>query len=310
MTLQFFIVMIASAINDRLQRRVVCRSRPRDRSVIRPLPRPTRPASLYTAYGPISHSGHGSSRLPCARPLLWSYVPPDYLAETQGATLLSTVCRLASIALVLFVSTNLYAAEPPTEETKVHVRKATAAYNLGKYAEAAKDYEAAYEQTLDSNLLFNVAQSYRMAGEREKAITAYRSFLRSAPKSEQRGLAESKIRELEGQRASTPTPAASPVTPPVAPAAPPTLPPTQGAGADKSGGPAHAGASASGVAQPDRPNPLLTVPAQTTEPPSPFYKRWPFWTALGVAVAGGATLGIVLATRGHDLTMPNNTKEY
>ncbi len=53
-------------------------------------------------------------------------------------------------------------------------------------------------------MLFNIAQSYRLAGESEKAITAYRSFIRSAPKSDQRGLAEAKVRELEQQRAARP----------------------------------------------------------------------------------------------------------
>lgn len=102
-----------------------------------------------------------------------------------------------SVALILILVSNALAAEPASEETKAHVRKGTAAYNLGKYAESAKEYEAAYEQTLDANMLFNIAQAYRLAGERDKAITAYRSFIRSAPKSEQRGLAEAKIRELE-----------------------------------------------------------------------------------------------------------------
>ena len=44
------------------------------------------------------------------------------------------------------------------------MRKATAAYNLGRYTEAAKEYETAYEKTLDPNMLFNVGQAWRLAG--------------------------------------------------------------------------------------------------------------------------------------------------
>lgn len=89
--------------------------------------------------------------------------------------------RFAPFTLLFFLSANVWAANPPTEEVKARVRKATGEYNLGKYLEAAQDYEAAYLQTLDANLLFNVAQAYRLAGETDKAITAYRSFLRSDP---------------------------------------------------------------------------------------------------------------------------------
>jgi hypothetical protein len=47
------------------------------------------------------------------------------------------------------------------------------------------------------------------------------------------------------------------------------------------------------------------MPGPGAEPdkPSPFYKRWPFWTGVGAVVAGGIVLGVVLSHRGNDLTM-------
>src|ERR1700690_4301321 len=99
-------------------------------------------------------------------------------------TVLGIVRALVVALALLVVVPGIRAAAPPKDVATAHVRKATAAYNLGKYADAAKEYEAAYEQTLDPNLLFNIAQAYRLAGDREKAITAYRSFIRSAPQSE------------------------------------------------------------------------------------------------------------------------------
>ena len=71
----------------------------------------------------------------------------------------------ASFTLMFFLSANVWAGNPPNDEVKAQVRKATGEYNLGQYLEAARDYEAAYLQTLDPNLLFNVAQAYRLAGE-------------------------------------------------------------------------------------------------------------------------------------------------
>ena len=191
------------------------------------------------------------------------------------------------------------AADQGKEQAKVHVRKATAAYNLGKYADAAKEYEAAYEQTLDPNLLFNVGQAYRLAGDRDKAIMAYRSFIRSAPDSERRALAETKIHELEQQRptaapaagppAGAPSPASAPpvaTPPPPTPIEPPPLPPSTGPAAGGLGAPL-----------------VAPEPAQ----PSPFYKRWPFWTGVGVVVAGGVVLGVVLSRHGNDVTLPGST---
>jgi tetratricopeptide (TPR) repeat protein len=217
-------------------------------------------------------------------------------------------CSLA-LVLSLFLASSVWAADSTTDEAKVHVRRATAAYNLGRYAEAAKEYEVAYEQTLDANLLFNVAQSHRLAGERESAITAYRSFIRSAPKSEQRGLAEDKVRELESLR-SAPSPAGS-KSETTASATGVQSPPATTASVSAAPEPRPTVDSASAVALSIQPSSTLISkePVQA----SPFYARWPFWTAVGVAVAGGVVLGLVLTRRGNDLNLGSpslGTKDY
>ncbi len=209
---------------------------------------------------------------------------------------------------MLVLAGSARAEQPSNEDPRVHVRKATVAYNLGKYAEAAKEYEAAYELTLDPNMLFNIAQSYRMAGESEKAITAYRSFIRSAPKSDQRGLAESKLRELEQQRAARPpaavAPAPAPTPPPTVPAASSPVVPPAPVPVVPPGAPAEHSAAA--VAEPAPAKVLVSTPVPEPAPAaeSHFYTRWPFWTAVGVVVVGGVALGVVLASRGGGLSMP------
>jgi hypothetical protein len=49
--------------------------------------------------------------------------------------------------------------------------------------------------------------------------------------------------------------------------------------------------------------PTAPEPAQ----PPAFYKRWPFWTAVGAVVVGGVVLGIVLSRHSKDVTLPGST---
>ena len=217
---------------------------------------------------------------------------------------------VAAFTLLFFFSANV-AANPASDEVKARVRKATAEYNLGQYLEAAKDYEASYLETLDANLLFNVAQAYRLAGETDKAITAYRSYLRSNPAAGQRALAESKLRELEEKRGVPASPAS--VAVPVAPAASPT---PAVAPAPAPVAPAASSLPASAAVAPSQsPESNVLVSAPPSEPPSAdaFYKRWPFWVVTGVVVAGAAVAAVLLSNRGDDLKMPGatlGTKEF
>jgi tetratricopeptide (TPR) repeat protein len=207
----------------------------------------------------------------------------------------------SSFGLFFLLSANVWAADPPSDEVKAQVRKATGEYNLGQYIEAARDYEAAYLQTLDPNLLFNVAQAYRLGGDGEKAITAYRSFLRSGPRGEQRALAEAKLRELEEKRAAAP---AAPIVPtaPVAAPAPAVTPPAPTPAVPTASAPVPASS-----ASVEQSNVLVSPPATEPPPSAPFYKRWPFWVATGVVVAGGVTAAIVLGSRGSNLDMSGAT---
>lgn len=223
-----------------------------------------------------------------------------------------TVRSLIVVFLSLLMVPGVRAAEQPSDVATAHVRKATAAYNLGKYDDAAKEYEAAYEQTLDPNLLFNLGQTCRLAGNREKALTAYRSFIRSAPDSPQRPLAESKIRELERQRsapppAPAPMPAAEPAAPAAVPAATPALPAAAPVVLPSTETPSLPSAPAPAPSATEAPGGLVAAPIAPEPAPSPpFYKGWPFWTAVGAVVAGAVVLTVVLTRPSNNLNM--NTK--
>src|SRR5438876_12391154 len=77
------------------------------------------------------------------------------------------------------------------EEARAYVEKATAEYALNKYAAAAENFEKAFELKPDPALLYNAAQSYRLAGKTERALALYESFLRVYPKEKKRAEIES-----------------------------------------------------------------------------------------------------------------------
>ena len=59
--------------------------------------------------------------------------------------------------------------------------EAMAAFGLGHYAAAAEKYEAAFSLRPDPALLYNAAQSYRLAGNKPRALELYRNCLRLYP---------------------------------------------------------------------------------------------------------------------------------
>jgi tetratricopeptide (TPR) repeat protein len=74
-------------------------------------------------------------------------------------------------------------ADAPNKENKKRARelytKGVTEYNLGHYAEAAAAYEEAYRLMSDAAFLYNAAQSYRLAGNRERAVDLYMGYLRT-----------------------------------------------------------------------------------------------------------------------------------
>ena len=73
------------------------------------------------------------------------------------------------------------AAAEDIQVARKHYRRASTLYDLRRYREAAKEYEAAYEAKDDPSLLFNIGQSYRLANEAADALASYRAYLRRMP---------------------------------------------------------------------------------------------------------------------------------
>ena len=102
-----------------------------------------------------------------------------------------------------------------------HYAKGKRLYDVGRFADAANEYEAAYQAKDDPALLFNLGQSYRLAGLPAKALLAYKAYLRNVPDAANRAEVEARVTELQAivDRAPAPTPETAPSPKPVPQAA-------------------------------------------------------------------------------------------
>lgn len=109
--------------------------------------------------------------------------------------------RLAPIfAFVLFLAAPAVARADDAaaaDAARAHYQKGTSFYDLGKYPEAIKEFEAAYEVKNDPALLYNLAQSNRLAGNADQALHFYRTYLRYVPHPANRAEIDDRIKQLE-----------------------------------------------------------------------------------------------------------------
>lgn len=78
-----------------------------------------------------------------------------------------------------------------------HYAKGKRLYDLGRFADAAKEYEAAYQAKDDPALLYNLGQAHRLAHENPAALLAYKAYLRNVPDAPNRAEVEQRITELQ-----------------------------------------------------------------------------------------------------------------
>jgi tetratricopeptide (TPR) repeat protein len=197
------------------------------------------------------------------------------------------------------------------EEARVYVDKATAAYALNKYAVAAENFEKAFELKPDPALLYNAAQAYRLAGNKERALSLYESYLRVYPKEKRRPEIEAHIKQLkqaierDKEVANSPPVTTDPVGVGTADVRPPATSPTA----------ATPGAPVTPIAQADAPPPPAAPPPAQAASPSPVVltqsadsrpkdepltsKTW-FWVAIGGGVVAAALVVVLLASGGTD----------
>jgi tetratricopeptide (TPR) repeat protein len=169
----------------------------------------------------------------------------------------------ALLTLVLAFGLPLVARADDAASAREHYQKGTSYYDLGRYPEAINEFEAAYEIKNDPALLYNLAQSNRLAGNSEQALHFYRTYLRYVPKAPNRAEIEERIKQLDQlvtQKNAAQTSPPSQAGPPgnvVAPLGETAAPPPA---TTAPAGPPPEAAPSPGV-PPTVPAPLTTAPA-------------------------------------------------
>lgn len=104
------------------------------------------------------------------------------------------------LALLLAATSVARAAEltaAQKNEAKAAYETGTKKYALGRYEEAAADFEKAYSISSQPAILFNMAQAYRLSGKTERALTLYKSYRSFDPESPFRDEVNKRITELQ-----------------------------------------------------------------------------------------------------------------
>lgn len=190
------------------------------------------------------------------------------------------------MGVALLFAFSLARADLPDDDRRrqasAHYDQGTTYYDLGKYADAVKEYEAAYQLKNEPALLFNIAQAYRLGGNAPEALRAYKAFLRRVPDAPNReeviGHIDNLQKLIEQQKAVSTRPSTGTIAP--GQRIPPSeQPPAQSALA-----------------------PAATVQAAPEKRRSVARKPWLWVTVVGAAVvvAGGVTLGVILGSTPRD----------
>lgn len=101
------------------------------------------------------------------------------------------------VGAVFFAAILSTTAHADGESAKVLFERATVQFRLGQFHDAALTYQRVYELHPDAVLLYNTAQSYRLANEPEKALLFYKSFLSAKPDAPNHDEVSGRIAELE-----------------------------------------------------------------------------------------------------------------
>jgi tetratricopeptide (TPR) repeat protein len=103
--------------------------------------------------------------------------------------------RLAVVSLAIVATAFVNTALANTRAAKRMFRKAQTHYKLGRFQDALDAYSKAYELKPLAPFLFNIGQCHMELDQYDKAIFFFEGFLREAPQSRNRALAEERLAE-------------------------------------------------------------------------------------------------------------------
>lgn len=204
-------------------------------------------------------------------------------------------CLIRSEVLCLVLLLSGVASAAPASETAARAAalEAKKAFDLGDYAKAIEQYEAAYKLKAAPGLLFNLGQSHRRAGHLDKASFYFRRYLETNPPTAQAKATEDVLAEVDAQRASQKTDTTE----------------QQRKEEERlrlEDERTHAAAEQQRllelektrleVANAQGRRLSLEAALKKEAPPPPVYQRWWFWTAIGVVAVGAAVTVTAVAT--------------
>lgn len=103
-----------------------------------------------------------------------------------------------TVGLVAWLASALVLAQSAAPETaQAHFDRGAKLYNLGHFQEAIGDFEKAYDLDPSPIFLFNIAQSHRQLGNKERALFFYRRYLEQAPNAANRDDVERRMKDLQ-----------------------------------------------------------------------------------------------------------------
>jgi tetratricopeptide (TPR) repeat protein len=169
--------------------------------------------------------------------------------------------RCALVALFVVAAAGTRAIAQPADTATLEA-SGQRHYELAEYAAAIADFKEAFRISDQPELLFNIAQAYRLSADCRQALTFYRTYLRRLPGAANAERVRARITEMEAC-AAKPAPE-TPVTPP-----------------------------ATGA--------ITTTASLPPPPPPPARGRtWKTWAGIGALGAGAiaAGAGVLFAARG------------
>jgi tetratricopeptide (TPR) repeat protein len=185
---------------------------------------------------------------------------------------------MKGLVFAALILSGVSAAADSRTQARAHYEKASAAFALGRFADAAGEFERAFELKPDAALLYNAAQSHRMAGNKSRALLLYQNYLRVfgahvSNTAEVKGHISELKRSIEQDEQARNAPPTVLAPPPPAPT-------------------------------------LLAAPEPKAPPERPLVKKPWFWvTVVGAAavVATGIALGVTLGHSTQDPTASQGT---
>jgi tetratricopeptide (TPR) repeat protein len=106
--------------------------------------------------------------------------------------------------LLLIAWASVASAAPTREEARRRADSGRAHFEAGRYAEAALEFQAAYEAAPEPELLYNLGRCYHAAGLADRAAAEYQRYLNTNPKADDRAEVLQLIEQLKSPAAGPP----------------------------------------------------------------------------------------------------------